>query len=729
MCIIKEASFICPKEDIGTTVPVFKKIFWTDKPVKKAVLNISALGFYEAYLNGSRVGKFIFAPGWTSYETRLQYQSYNVTGLIEECNELTVAVALGRRMHNRENEDRAYLRANETALIAALEITYEDGTKETVLTDSSWEGQKSNLLYSHIYNGETIDFNASTDEKFAVKEVPAEKDCLIPTEGEETREMARIENPTLIVTPKGEYVLDFGQNLAGYVEWVVPARKGNAFTLHHGEILDKDGNFYNANFRSAKAEITAVSDGNEHLYKPHFSFQGFRYVKLEGFTKEEINLENFTAIVVFSDMKRTGFFACGDDLVQQLYENIIWGQRGNFLDVPTDCPQRDERMGWTGDAQVFARTASINYNTNKFFTKWLHDLKADQWENGAVPHVIPAGWKGAGSAAWGDAAVIVPYQMYVAYGNTDIIKDQWESMKKWISFTQSQSSEKGLWDGGEHFGDWLSLDAGDEAAGGFTDKNLIATAMLYYSTHLMVKMGKVIGEDTAYYADLCEAAKTAYKKHFINSGNPAHETQTARVLSVYFDLADDIKAEGDKLIADIEECGHLKTGFVGTPYLLHVLTKLGRTDLAYKLLLRKEFPSWLYPITRGATTMWERWDAMKVNGDFTTTDMTSFNHYAYGSVGDWMYAYCAGVRADENEPAYKHIIFEPHPTKALGYAKARILTQYGEVISSWCYKGDGDMCSFSFTVPDNTHATLYLDGEEYEFEPGTYDTQFEIKGE
>ncbi len=729
MCNIKSASFIRPAADIGTVVPVFKKIFWTDKKVEKAVLNISALGFYEAYLNGERVGKFIFAPGWTSYETRLQYQSYNVTSLIEECNELSVALALGRRQHNRKNEARDYLAADETALIAALEITYEDGTVESIYTDSSWECTKSNILYSHVYNGETVDFSADTEEKFPVKEVPADKSALIPTEGEETREMARIEEPELFVTPKGELVLDFRQNLAGYVEWKVPAAKGKSFKLYHGEILDKEGNFYNANLRSAKAEVTAVSDGTEHIYKPHFSFQGFRYVKLEGFTKEEVNPKDFTAVVVFSNMKRTGFFACGDDLVQQLYENIIWGQRGNFLDVPTDCPQRDERMGWTGDAQVFARTASINYNTDKFFTKWLHDLKADQREDGAVPHVVPAGWDGYGSAAWGDAAVIVPYQMYVAYGNTNIIKDQWESMKNWIRFIESQSSEKGLWDGGEHFGDWLSLDAGEEACGGFTDKNLIATAMLYYSTSLMVKMGNAIGENTDYYKDLSEAAKSAYQKHFINSGDPRHETQTARVLSVYFDLAEDVKAEGEKLVADIEECGHLKTGFVGTPYLLHVLTKLGRTDLAYKLLLKKDFPSWLFPVTRGATTMWERWDAMKVNGDFATTDMTSFNHYAYGSVGDWMYAYCAGIRADENEPAYKHIIFEPHPTKALGYAKARILTAYGEVISSWCYKDESDMCSFSFTVPTGAHATLYLDGEEYEFEPGTYDTQFEIKGE
>lgn len=729
MSNIKNAEFIRQAEDIGTVCPVFHKVFWTEKKVTKALLSVSALGFYEAYINGKRVGSFIFAPGWTSYETRLQYQVYNVTSFIEECNEIDIALGIGRRFHKRKNEDREYLASGEAALIAALEITYDDGSVENIYTDGTWEGFKSNILYSDIYNGETVDFNADTEEKIEIKTVPADKDILIPTEGEETREMARIEEPGLIVTPKGEFVLDFRQNLTGYVEWLVPGKKGAKYTLLHGEVLDKDGNFYNANLRSAKAEVTAISDGIERKYKPHFSFQGFRFVKLLGFEKDEIKPENFTAVVVFSNMKRTGFFACGSDLVQQLYENIIWGQRGNFLDVPTDCPQRDERMGWTGDAQVFARTASINYDTDKFFTKWLHDLKADQKENGAVPHVIPAGWDGAGSAAWGDAAVIVPYWLYVTYGNTAIIRDQFSSMKAWIKFIESQCSEKGLWDKGEHFGDWLSLDAGDEACGGLTDKSLIATAMLSYSSSLIAKMGKVIGEDVSYYEELHDAAKKQYQKYFLNTGDPRHETQTARVLSIYFDLADDKKAEGDKLIKDIEECGHLKTGFVGTPYLLHALTSLGRTDLAYKLLLREDFPSWLYPVKHGATTMWERWDALKPNGSFTTTDMTSFNHYAYGSVGDWIYAYCAGIRADENEPGYKHIIFEPHPTKALGYAKARILTRCGEVISSWCYTGEGDECRFSFTVPNKSRATLYLDGEEYEFLPGTYDTQFSIKGE
>ena len=724
---IKDALFIRQDSDFGTVCPIFKKTVWLDKPVLKGTLYISALGFYEAYLNDCRVGKFIFAPGWTSCETRLQYQQYNVTSLLEECNTIDIAVGRGRRIHKRKNEALPCLKANETALIAALVVEYEDGTSEFFGTDETWQCAKSNILYSDIYNGETVDFCADTDKCCGVKTLDINKDILIPTEGEETREMARIEAAELIITPKGETVIDFKQEITGYVEWKVPAKRGKTFKIYHAEVLDKKGNFYTKNLRSAECCIKVKSDGREHTYKPHFSFQGFRYIKLVGFGKN-ISLEDFTAVVVFSDMKRTGFFACGDDLVQQLYENIVWGQRGNFLDVPTDCPQRDERMGWTGDAQAFAKMACINYDTSKFYRKWMHDLSADQLADGSVPYVVPAGWDGYGSAAWGDAAVIVPYQHYLAYGDESIIREQLTSMKKWIAFIESQSSERGLWDGGKHFGDWLSLDAGDEACGGLTDHNLIATAMLAYSLSLLIKMGGAIGEDMAYYENLYTDTVRQYRRHFINTGKPEHETQTANVLALFMNLTDDREREAAKLIKDIEECGHLKTGFVGTPYLLHVLSDAGRTDLAYKLLLKKTFPSWLYPVTKGATTVWERWDGMKADGSFASAGMNSFNHYAYGAVGDWMFTKIAGINPDINEPAYRHIIFTPHPCKALGYAKARMLTKYGEIISSWQYTGKGDECEFSFTVPNGTHATLYLDNEEYEFEPGTYTTAFEIEG-
>ncbi len=722
------AQFIRQGEDIGTIRPVFKKVIWLDKKINKATLYASALGIYEAYLNNARVGKFIFAPGWTSYSKRIQFQKYDVTHLMEECNTLDIGLGNGRRYHGDYKEHYESLKDTQSALIACLHIEYQDGTEEYIGTDESWECAKSNILYSNTYNGETVDFNANTDETVPVKVLSdVNKDILIPQEGEETREMARLQAVEFIKTPKGETVIDFGQNLTGYVEWVVPAKKGKTFKIYHGEILDKDGNFYNANLRSAKAEITVISDGVERAYKPHFSYQGFRYIKLEGFKKDDIQLENFCAVVVFSNMKRTGFFTCGNDLVQQLYENIIWGQRGNFLDVPTDCNQRDERYGWTGDIQVFARTATLNYRADKFLKKWLGDLKADQYDDGSVPHVVPCmSWKDGGSSAWGDAAVVVPYWVWRTYGDTEVIKAQFDSMKKWILFLESLGTEKGLCDKEHHhFGDWLSLDAGDEATGGLTDKKLIAAAYLAYSNSLFIEMGKVIGEDMTYFEELYTITVEQYRKHYLNTGKPEHETQTANVLALYFNLTDCPEREAEKLCKDIENCGHLKTGFVGTPYLLHTLTQIGRTDLAYKLLLREEFPSWLFPVTKGATTMWERWDGMKKDGSFATIEMNSFNHYAYGAVGDWLYGVVCGINSDPKEPGFRHIIFRPLPLKELGYAKARLLTPYGEIVSGWEYTGEGNNCKFTFTIPKGCHATLYLDDEEYEFQDGTYDTEFE----
>ncbi len=728
MAWFDNAKFIRQGEDIGTIRPVFKKVIWLDKKINKATLYASALGIYEAYLNNKRVGKFIFAPGWTSYGKRIQFQEYDVTHLMEECNTLDIALGNGRRYHGDYKEHYESITDKEDALIACLHIEYADGTEEYIGTDDTWECAKSNILYSNTYNGETVDFNANTDETvptMVLNDIP--KTILIAQEGEEIREMARLQAVELIKTPKGEAVIDFGQNLVGYVEWIVPAEKGKTFKIYHGEILDKDGNFYNANLRSAKAEITVVSDGVERAYKPHFSYQGFRYIMLEGFAEEDISLENFCAVVVFSNMKRIGFFTCGNDLVQQLYENIVWGQRGNFLDVPTDCNQRDERFGWTGDIQVFARTATLNYRADKFLKKWLGDLKADQYDDGSVPHVVPCmDWRDGGSSAWGDAAVVVPYWVWRTYGDTEVIKNQFESMKKWVLFLESLGTEKGLADKEhQHFGDWLSLDAGDEATGGLTDKKLISTAYLAYSNSLLIEMGEAVGEDMSYFKELYEITVEQYRKHYLNTGKPEHETQTANVLAIYFDLTDNPEREGEKLVKDIETCGHLKTGFVGTPYLLHTLTKIGRTDLAYKLLLRKEFPSWLFPVTRGATTMWERWDGMKKDGSFATIEMNSFNHYAYGAVGDWLYSTVCGVDSDSKEVGFKHIIFRPLPLKELGFAKARILTPYGEIISGWEYTGEGNNCKFTFTIPKGCHATLYLDNEEYEFEDGTYDTEFE----
>ena len=730
---IKNANYISAPESFGDICPVFKGVFWMDKEVTNATLQITSLGFYKAVFNGEILGKFIFAPGWTSYSKRLQYQEYNVTNLIEECNTLDVGVGAGRLIHYP---------GLTPALICCLHVEYGDGGEQNFYSDGSWKCAKSNIVYSHLYNGETVDFTADTDGEYPVTvRNDIDKNILISQEGEETREMARLSAAELIHTPSGETVIDFGQNLTGYVEWVVPSKKGHTYSLLHAEVLDKNGNFYTENLRGAKCRVDVVSDGKPHTVKPTYTFQGFRYIKLLGFEDSEIDLENFNAVVVFSDMKRTGFFACGNDLIQQLYENIIWGQRGNFLDVPTDCPQRDERLGWTGDAQVFCRTASINYRTDKFFRKWLHDLACDQHQCGAVPHVVPMvcepmnGWFGefdenlGGATGWADACVIVPYWLYRTYGDTAVIKEQFDSMKKWILYMESRGSERGLFDlRKQNFGDWLDLNGDGVDASSITDTGLISTAFFAYSNSLFIKMGEVIGEDMSYFKELYNLTVSQYRKHYLNREEFPYNTQTALVLAIYFDLAEDVAALGEKLCRDIEEKGHMTTGFLGTGYLLHVLTKLGRTDLAYKLLFKKDYPSWLYPVTKGATTIWERWNGIMPNGDFNTPGMNSFNHYAYGCVGDWLYSTVAGIDSDFDEPAYKHIIFRPLPSKELGYAKARILTENGEIISSWEYTGKGDECKFSFTVPNGSHATLYLDDEEYEFQSGTYNTVFEYKG-
>ncbi len=717
---IYSAGFIRQDADFGSVCPVFSKEFALYGKVKKATLQVSALGVYEAYVNGNRAGGFVFAPGWTSYETRLQYQTYDITTQLDDFCAIDIGVGMGWRFHKRSNEALPFLGADETALIAAVTVEYADGSIQTVVTDGSWKAKKSNILYSHMYHGEMVDYGADTAEEFPVMVLPLDNSILIPQEGEEIREMVEIPAAKLIVTPKGERVIDFAQEITGYVAFSFQGQKGDKIQIHHAEMLDKDGNFYTENLRAAKCEINIVCDGKKHIYRPHYTFMGFRYIRLTAFPND-ICLDDFKAVVVFSDMKRTGFFTSGDEKLNQLYENIVWGQRGNFLDVPTDCPQRDERLGWTGDAQVFARTAAINYDIQRFFKKWLHDMAADQYSDGSIPHVIPNTMRvgNGGSAAWSDASVICPWQMYLAYGNTDIMRDAFPMMRRWIGFMESKGTKRGLWDLGGHFGDWLSLDAEEEACTGATPHEYIATAFFYYSTSLVVKMGKILGEDVSYYEALAKDIKKAFlEEYFEEDGSPLCLTQTASVLALYFGLLDNPKKVADALIDSVQEYGHLLTGFVGTPYLCHVLTDIGRPDLAYMLLLREDYPSWLYEVNMGATTMWERWNGLKPDGSFATPSMNSFNHYAYGAVGDFMFMTVAGIGTDENAPGYKHILFKPIPDKRLGFVKASIVTQYGIVASMWEYKGDN--IKYTFTVPENTTATATIDGITHELSPGTW---------
>ncbi len=693
----------------------FAKNFTCKGGVKKAELQVTALGIYAAFLNGSRVGDFIFAPGWTSYEKRLQYQTYDITAQLRENNSLSITLGKGWRFLGTDPETVTDGLSNRgAALLAALKILYEDGSEELIVTDKSWSVTESKIRYSNIYNGDIYDAGFVPSAPVPADEIPHGFSTLIPQQGEKIAETEILPAKELIITPKGETVIDFGQNLTGYVKFNICGKKGDKAKVYHAEVLDKDGNFYTENLRAARQEIHFICDGNPHTYKPLLSFQGFRYIRLEDWP-DEVKLSDFEAVVVHSDMKRTGYFECSDKNLNQLFKNIVWGQRGNFLDVPTDCPQRDERLGWTGDAQVFCRTASYNYDTEKFFTKWLADLAADQGEDGCVKHVIPDVLNGnGGSAAWGDAVTVCPWQMYLTYGNKEILERQFESMKKWISFLQENSTSY-IRNKGDHFGDWLNLD--EEVGGKATDKVYIATAFSAYSTYLVVKVGKVLGVDVKEYETLYDNIVAAFRKKYIENGKVTENTQTACVLALHFNLCEDKAAVAAQLNGLIKKYGHLTTGFVGASYLPHALSDNGYAETAYDLLLRKEYPSWLYPISMGATTTWERWNGIRPDGTFNDRGMNSFNHYAYGAIADWLYGVMAGINTDENAPAFKHTIFKPLTDPRIDYVKASIDTRHGLVKSEW--RREGEKTVYTFTVPQGCTATAIIDGNAREIGPGT----------
>lgn len=706
----------CEKNLRGGTV--YLKNFRCAAKAEKAMLEITALGVYEAKLNGERVGDFILAPGWTSYLNRLQVQSYDVTNLLKTENSLEVTVGQGWRAIANKRDGSDFLGYRDTALIAELTLVYADGTTESIVTDSSWTARESKLRYTNIYDGDIYDATFKAGSARHCICVNLEKDMLIPQEGEKIVEQERMPALQVIKTPAGETVIDFGQNMTGYVEFRIKGTPGAQATVSHGETLDRDGNFYNANYRSADAQIKFVCDGEEHTYKSALTFFGFRYIRLENWP-DEVKKENFTAVVVHSDIRRTGYFECSDETVNKLFKNIIWGQKSNFLDVPTDCPQRDERLGWTGDAQVFVRTASLNFDVERFFKKWLRDLAADQGRDGCVPHVIPnISDDMGGSSAWSDAAVICPWEIYRTYGDKAVLEEQFDSMKTWIDWMRERS-ENGKRSGGFHFGDWLGLDSTEGSYKGSTPEDLIATAYYKYSTELFIKAAHALGRDVAEYENIPAEAAAAFRREYMENGRVKNATQTGCVLALYFDITDDRAATVGQLNELIERAGHLETGFVGTPYLLHALSDNGYAETAYDLLLRREYPSWLYPISKGATTVWEHWDGIKPDGTMWSTDMNSFNHYAYGAVADWMYGAAAGINSDPDRPGFEHIIFRPVTDRRLDFVKASIDTRRGTVASEW--RRENGRIKYIFTVPEGCGASVVIGGEKHEVGAGTHE--------
>lgn len=709
---IRSAAFITCPDEWDKHCPIFRKEFTVSGEISNATLYVSALGVYTAYINGERVGEQVLTPGWTDYKIRVQYQAEDVTSLIKRGKDI-IEISAGHgwfasRIGTPTTKKGTY--GDKPYVIAALVLTYSDGREKTLLTDGSWSVAKSGIIRSQIYDGETFDARVIPSDWQSATVSDKSTDLLILQEGEDILELRRTAATRLIHTPAGETVIDFGQEVTGYVEFKVTGSAGQTVQLLHAEILDRDGNFYNANYRSAESLVKYTLRDGEQTYKAHHTFYGFRYIKLIDWC-EEVKLENFTAISVYSNMRRTGWFECGAAKVNKLFSNIIWGQIDNFLDVPTDCPQRDERLGWTGDAEVFCRTATLNYDTQRFFKKWLHDLYFEQKAlDGIVPYVVPYLWDHRNhSAAWGDAATVCPWEIYTAFADKEVLADQFDSMKAWVDYIRSQGDEH-LWNTGDHFGDWLGLDAPEGSYTGSTDKYLIATAYYYLSCTLLIKAGRVLGKDMSEYEKLGAGIKKAFNDTYVcDAGRLTSDTQTAYVLALDFGLVDDKAPFAKRLAELIEERGDaLATGFVGTPYLLETLTENGYADKAYTLLLREEYPSWLFSVNMGATTVWEHWDGMREDGSVWSTDMNSFNHYAYGSVAAWMYRYAAGIKLDEERPGYEHFFICPHPDKRLGYAKARYESRYGTIRSEWYY--DGDMVRYCFEIPRGTTADVTVNG-------------------
>ena len=706
--------------------PLFRKAFSSNKKIISATAYITAHGLYEASINGQRIGEAYLTPGWTSYKTRLQYQTYDVTDLIKNGNN-AIGVMLGNGWYRGiiGFGDNINVYGKDIALLFQLNITYSDGSSQIVTSDDTWKSSTGEVRYTEIYNGETIDarldkpgwqlpgYNDAAWNKVNVAGFSLNN--LIATYNEPVKKHETFKPVRIFTTPRGEQVIDFGQNLVGWVTVKLKGKAGDSIKISHAEVLDKQGNFYTTNLRAAKAQdIYILKDDKEEIFEPHFTWHGFQFIKIEGY-HGELKPEDFTAVALYSDMQPTGAFSSSNPLINQLQHNIQWGQRGNFLDVPTDCPQRDERLGWTGDAQVFSRTATFNMNVNNFFAKWLKDVAADQYSTGSVPFVIPnvLGGDAGGSTGWADCSTIIPWNMYIAYGDKRILESQYSSMKAWVDY-MTKNSDNNLWQSGYHFGDWLFYRPEDDNDGraAVTDKYLIAQCFYAHSTQLLINAAKVLGrnDDADSYSALLQKIKAAFIKEYMTpNGRLVSGTQTAYVLALNFDmLPDELRTQAAARLAEnVDDYdNHLTTGFLGTPYLCHVLTRFGYDSIAYKLLLQDSYPSWLYPVKMGATTIWERWDGIKPDSSFENAGMNSFNHYSYGAIGDWMYRVMVGIDTYEDGVGYKHIKIQPHIGGGFTNAAASLKTYYGTVSNSW--KIENNKIIMDVEIPANTTATVYI---------------------
>lgn len=719
--------------------PLFAKTFeLPEEKIASARIYVTGTDLLELYLNGGRVGNEFFVPGCVDTGLWMQVYTFDVTDRLK-AGKNRIGAMMGNgwakgRFGTFPDLNRPY--TDRYGLRMELRIVCADGTVRTVCTDDTFECADSPILFDNIYNGEHYDANRErsgwTDpdgcgegwEKAVLwkpEDFGKPEDRLsLPVVIKETRKPQAI-----LHTPAGETVLDMGQNMTGWVRVHVKESAGTRIRLAYGEIL-QEGNFYQDNLRSAKAEYICICDGKERDVQPHFTYFGFRYVKLEGFSKEP-DLNDFTGCSVYSDLEDTGSIVTSDERVNRLFTNTKWSQKDNFLDVPTDCPQRDERMGWTGDAQVFCRTASYHMDTYAFYTKYLHDLaKETLAQQGMVPNVVPGffpvrtsepGFEYGGSSVWGDAATIIPWTMYLHYGDAEILKRQYPGMQAWVEWNIREDGKAGgshLRTTGVHFGDWLALDGPVEGGVyGGTENAYIATVYYCNSVRILAKTAGVLEKqkDEARYSALAEAIKEAFvKEYFSPNGRCVLHTQTAYLLALHFDMVPETMRSriAKDLAARIRE-GHiqLKTGFVGTPFLCPVLTDAGEGRLAYDLFFRDEYPGWLYEVKMGATTVWERWNSVLPDGKISGTGMNSLNHYSYGAIAEWMYTRMAGIRSLDDAPGFTRFEFGPSPDSRLQFTRASYNSAMGMIGSGWERESGGTM-KVTVKVPFGAIADVVL---------------------
>lgn len=717
------AAFVSPRTLAGleTAAPVLRGRF-TLPAAAAARLRLSAHGVYEARLNGHRVGDEVLAPGWTSYAHRLRYRTHDVTDLLHEGdNDLEVLLGNGWFRGRLGFLGERGLYGDRLALLAQLEVTGADGVLHVVGTDDAWTATESGVLADDLYDGQHTDLRrphwGGDGPPDAVDVVVVDPGVLVAPDGPPVRVTQVVPAVTVLRSPSGAVILDFGQVLVGWVRLRVRGRPAGAeVRVRHAEVLD-DGELGVRPLRTARATDTyVVAGGGEETLEAGLTFHGFRYAEVSG--AGEVVAGDAEAVVVGSDLERTGWFSCSDPLLTRFHENVVWGLRGNTVDVPTDCPQRDERLGWTGDIQVFSPTAAFLFDMGGFLTSWLADLAADQLPDGSVPFVVPDVLRDPGptAAAWGDAAAVVPWVLYERTGDTGILARQLPSMRAWVDRLDALAGESHLWEGGFQFGDWLDPSAPpDNPFAAKTAPDVVATAHLARSADLVARAAGVLGRDAvaAHYRALATAVRAAFAREYATpAGRLLSDAPTAYAMALQWDLlptAEQRAGAAHRLADLVRQSGfHIDTGFVGTPLVTDALVGGGDVEVAYRLLLQTSCPSWLYPVTMGATTVWERWDSLLPDGSINLGEMTSFNHYALGAVADWLHRVVAGLAPAA--PGYRQLLVEPRPTAALTSASARHRTPYGDASVAW--ERDGETLTVELTVPVGAGATVRLPGQD-----------------